>query len=270
MIEFVSNRYLFMEVAPWVLPVGGSIIISNFIGPNLAWFWVGVGSLTVLVGTVPLGIRAYFQKHVAQVQLVKDARERASLRIVSSLVPKLPQPSNLSAQERAELRDETIKKVVESLASGVYPKKYGYRVTFYILGQDTDGTVQIKPIYSYGRDDVPGTHAPGSATFDALLEHLTGPFESASRAGIKGREYTSYSVASVSRDDEMYGILAVDTDSTLDLSVQDEENLVPIADLLASFFSAASIQKGSKNDSVWLKPMYAVINMLCRKGDDNT
>lgn len=262
LVAFIANRYFFMEVAPWVFPVVGGLVISTHIGEALDWFWACIGAVVVLIGTVPLGIRAYYQEHIQKRQDERDARERACLRIVTNLVPKLPTDDHDSRDARLALRNNSVEEAVRGLVESAYPAQHGYRVTFYELGQDEKRKVQIRPVISRGRGDSPGTHADGSATFDGMFEFLRGSSESTSKAGIERHEYTSYASASVSRGIELYGILAVDTDSEIDLSESDEANLVPIADVLAGFYAAVERGKRQRKQSILSWGMYSMRNAL--------
>lgn len=267
-IEFIANRYVFMEIAPWVFPVVGGLLVSTHIGQALDWFWLGVGALVILVGTVPLGIRAYYLAHVQKGRDEQDARERVCLRIVSSMVPRLPAEEQDTRGERIALRDRSVEDAVESLVSSAYPARRGYRVTFYALGENEHRQVQIKPVISRGRGDMPRTHTVGGERFEGMLELLQSPSESTSESGISKREYTSFASASVSRGEELYGILAIDTNGEVDLGAPDESNLVPIAHVLAAFFAAVDRGKRPPERHIWRRGLYYVGTLFTpnRKG----
>ena len=134
-----------MEVAPWVLPVVGGLVISTHLGRDFDGFWFSIGVGIVLVGTVPLGIRAYYREHIQKGLDEQDARERVCLRIVSNLVPQLPLDRQGTREQRVRLRNRLLHETVMNLVDSAYPARLGYRVTFYELGRGRRTAGSIAP-----------------------------------------------------------------------------------------------------------------------------
>lgn len=265
-VEFIANRYLFIEMAPWVLPLIGGPMVSTHVGESFDAFWFWLGVALIAVGTFPLAIRQYFLRHIQKKQDEQDARERASLRLVSRMVPLLSAMETAGPRDRHRLRDQAFEEIVAQLVKTAYPGALGYRVTLFELGRDGRGNVQMRPVASAGREDRPRAHDDGDDVFVGMMSLLTGDSDSLSKRKIVGNEYTSFAAVSVSRGDQVFGILTVDTTSETDLFEVDEANLIPIADVLAEYYAAANRKHHTRRGALFKLGMYSVGNVFSQRG----
>ncbi|MBC9954704.1 hypothetical protein ICM05_08600 [Leucobacter sp. cx-42] len=265
-VEFIANRYLFIEMAPWVLPLIGGPMVSTHVGETFDPFWFWLGVALIAIGTFPLAIRQYFLRHVQKKQDEQDARERASLRLVSRMVPLLSAMETAGLRDRQRLRDQAFEEIVAQLVKTAYPGELGYRVTLFELGRDGRGNVHMRPVASAGRKDQPRAHDDGDEVFVGMMSLLTGESDSVSKQKMIGNEYTSFAAVSVSRGDQVFGILTVDTASETDLFEVDEANLIPIADVLAEYYAAAKRKPHTRRGALFRLGMYSVGNALNQRG----
>lgn len=230
---------LYLQIAPWVLPVFGSLVISSHLTP-VHYGWVGGGVALIFLGVAPLILDTFWQKSYADKQKLFLARERRCLGLLAKHLPTLPVSNNINRNSRSFARDQLVRTVVKEIAEHVYQHVDGVRVVFYGLSE-SGGEEALEPIAFNGRSDAPRTHLKGGERFEEMLNLLEGDKKIHYASGIKDRTYSSYVSASVEsyEEEKIYGLLTLDTPLNLKFEDRDGENLEMLANLIAAYFSAA-------------------------------
>ena len=237
-IGWISRRYFYMAVAPWILPVFGGLLISSNIGSNPSIVLICIGIVLIFVGAIPLGIREYHGEHVQSIEDEINAQERKCLTLIAKKLPQIPVSNSKARKDREEVRDGAITEVVDHLTDDVYSNIPEVRAVFYGL-VEAEGADALMPVYFAGRNDEPKTHIQGSDRHESMMKLLMGTRETHCENGLDDRDYQSYVSASVSHGDDVYGLLTVDTLSDHKFQPSDELNLQLLARLVGAFFAGA-------------------------------
>ena len=239
--EAIARQYLYMEVAPWVLPVFGSILMSFALSevglkPQLFVDWrLWFGLVVLLLGTLPLGIRARYEHVVAEVQRAENEREQMCYQMVAQHIPRLQQPYDSSPDQAFKIRDAVATDIVETLAR-IFDALAEVRVCAYVHTEE-NGAKVLRPIAYSGRNDKPRAHREGEDRCESMVALLEKGEVSEGVERYNG--YWCYLAVGINNGYTRrgYGLLTIDTPDDFYFTSRDRGALILVARSLALFFA---------------------------------
>lgn len=235
-----SHTSPFAAVAPWIGTLVGSWIVGANTGSVTA---IVIGAVIAAIGCTPVAASAQWVKMRGDRTRRQDARERKVMEYASLvLLPQLGSFSHFTPDERVDAREKALVKTVDYLQNKVYRDEdknllrtdLSTRVVLYAVNSIA---THLEVVHQAGRPD-PATafHLYDGARGTKILNDLlTG--SSTYDPELVGRNYVSYvSAPIISGDNNIYGMISVDTTDITQLDQEDGYALEVIASALAVFY----------------------------------
>lgn len=234
----------FAAVAPWIGTLVGSWIVGANTGSVTA---IVIGAVIAAIGCTPVAASAQWVKMRGDRLRRQDARERKVMEYASLvLLPQLGEFSHFTPVERVTARNEALMETVEYLQNKVYRDEdksllrtdLSTRVVLYAF--DSTAT-HLEVIHQAGRPDAATAfHLYDEARGSKILNDLlTG--SATYEPKLAGRNYVSYvSAPIITGDNNIYGMISVDTNDITQLDQEDGYALEVIASALAVFYQESA------------------------------